>query len=204
MKSVSFVNSERGTGNLTIAKEVQHEFGVAYRIPDDKLFTVQVTLDGIGTANATFKAEHTDGSYTQITTDANGSFTVELAHDRQLEIFDLPAGTTAIVVEQDPGLGFTPAYWDNGVLGDGVVTVVADTTVSVIIANDYKAAEVYPVAVVVMFAALTGTMDVIVIITVNIRPASILKCFFILSPSFLLLIIALSYYRIRWGKKQFI
>ena len=149
MTPVSFVNDERGTGNLTVAKEVRHSFGVEYQIPADKVFTVQVTLSGIGTANATFRAEHTDGSYTEITTDENGRFTVQLAHGQQFEVFGLPAGTTAVVIEQDPAAGFTPAYWDNGVPGDGSVTVAADTTVSVLVVNDYAAAEVYPVNITV-------------------------------------------------------
>jgi len=145
IKSVTFVNDLRGTGNLTVAKEVEHDFGQDYQIPADKVFTMQVTLSGIGTANATFAAAHTDGTYSRITTDANGQFAVELKHEEQFEIFGLPAGTTATVVEQTPAKGFTPAYWDNGVLGDGVVTVVKNSTVSVIVVNDYTATEVYPV-----------------------------------------------------------
>lgn len=146
---ISFVNDERGTGNLTVAKEVQHGFGVDYQIPADKIFTMQVTLSGIGTANATFRAEHTDGTYTEITTDEKGSFTVQLMHDQQFEVFGLPAGTTAVVVEQNPAEGFTPIYLDNGMTGDGSVTVVADTTVSVLVVNDYEASEVYPVHITV-------------------------------------------------------
>lgn len=146
---ISFVNDERGVGNLTIAKEVEHDFGMAYEIPADKEFTIRVTISGIGTANATFVAEHTDGTYQSITTDANGQFTVMLKHDQQFEVFGLPAGTTAVVVEESPGTGFVPAYWDNGVLGDGAVTVADGTTVSVIVVNDYTAAEVYPVNITV-------------------------------------------------------
>ena len=146
---VSFVNADRGTGNLTIAKEVEHSFGVNYQIPSDKVFTMEVTLSGIGTANATFTAKHTNGTYTQITTDANGKFTVQLKHEEQFEVFGLPVGATATVVETKFDTGFTPAYWDNGVAGDGVVTVAADSTVSVTVVNDYKAAEVYPVGITV-------------------------------------------------------
>lgn len=142
---VSFVNDERGVGNLTIAKEVEHDFSTDYQIPEDKLFTVHVTLSGIGTANATFTAEHTNGSYTNITTDENGQFTVQLAHEQQFEVFGLPAGTTATVVETEYGNGFTPVYWDNGVVGDGIVTVIENSTVSVVVVNDYTASEVWPV-----------------------------------------------------------
>ena len=60
-----------------------------------------------------------------------------LKHDQQFEVFGPPAGTTAVIVEESPGIGFVPAYWDNGVLGDGAVTVADGTTVSVIVVNDY-------------------------------------------------------------------
>ena len=146
---VDFVNADRGTGNLTIAKEVEHDFGTDYQVPTDKLFTMQVTLSGIGTANATFAAKHTNGTYTEIETDANGQFTVQLAHEQQFEVLGLPTGTVATVVETASGIGFTPAYYDNGALGDGEVTVVKDSTVSVIVVNDYHAAEVYPVNITV-------------------------------------------------------
>lgn len=136
--NVAFVNAERGTGNLTIAKEIEHELGVNYQIPADRRFTMLVTLSGIGTANATFDVEHTNGTYTEITTDANGRFTIGLAHGEQFEIFGLPAGTEATVVETGHGDAFTPAYWDNGVLGDGKVTVARNSTVSVIVVNDYE------------------------------------------------------------------
>ena len=142
---VAFVNDDRGTGNLTIAKEVEHDFGTEYQIPADKIFTMEVTLAGIGTANATFEAVHTNGTYTEITTDANGKFNVQLKHDERFEVFGLPAGTTATVVERNITAGFTSAYWDNGVIGDGTVTVVHNSTVSVVVINDYEAENVYPV-----------------------------------------------------------
>lgn len=145
LTDVDFVNTDRGVGNLTVAKEVEHDFGVEYQIPADKRFTLQVTLSGIGTANATFAAEHTDGTYTEIVTDANGRFTVQLKHDEQLKVFGLPAGTVASVVETQIGTGFTPTYWDNGALGDGRVTVMRDATVSVIVVNDYQPTAVSPV-----------------------------------------------------------
>ena len=142
---VDFVNADRGTGNLTIAKEVDHDFGANYQVPTDKLFTMQVTLSGLGTANATFEAKHTNGTYTEIKTDANGQFTVQLAHEEQFEVFGLPTGTVATVVETVFSTGFTPAYYDNGSLGNGEVTVVKDSTVSVMVVNDYVAKEVNPV-----------------------------------------------------------
>lgn len=148
LKPVSFVNDERGTGNLTIAKEVEHDFGEDYNIPTDKLFTMQVTLRGVGTANATFDAVHTGGGYSSITTDANGQFTVQLAHEQQFEVYGLPAGTVATVIETAYGDGFAPTYWNNGVASVnayGEVTIVKDNISSVIVVNDYAADPVYPV-----------------------------------------------------------
>lgn len=147
MSNVNFVNEIRGEGNLTIAKIVEHDFGTDYKIPEDKTFTMQVDLDGIGTANAEFEAEHTNGAYETVTTDENGIFTVALRHDEQFEIFGLPAGTVATVVEKDIAEGFTPAYHDNGVAGDGVVTVERGTTVSVAVINDYFAKPVIPTSI---------------------------------------------------------
>lgn len=133
------------TGNLTIAKEVAHDFGTDYQIPADKSFTVDVTLTGPGTALATFEAAHTNGGITQITTDEGGRFTVQLHHDEQVTLFGLPAGTQAAVVERVPGSGFTPVYWDDGVPGDGIVTVAGNFTASVMVVNDYVAGPVEPV-----------------------------------------------------------
>ncbi len=144
-----FINMPRESGNLTIAKEVAHQFGENYALPVDQTFTIDVMLSGIGTANATFTAKQTDSELTEITTDDNGKFTVTLAHGQQIELFDLPEGTVATVVERDPGSGFTPQYWDNGKLDDGVVTVLANTTVSVIVLNDYAPEKVFPVNITV-------------------------------------------------------
>lgn len=146
---VSFVNTDRKTGNVTVTKEVRHDFGTNYPIPADLTFTMQVTLQGIGTANATFDAVHTNGSYDEIVTDANGRFTVQLKHNESLEVHNLPDGTVVTVVEQNPPAGFTPAYVDNGEAGDGSVTVAGDATVSVVVENRYAAAEVYPVNITV-------------------------------------------------------
>ena len=137
MTPVEFVNADRGTGNLTISKEVLHDLGGDYSIPRDQRFTMQVTLSGIGTQNATFPATCSDGCTQAVTTDEAGSFTIGLGHWQQLEIFGLPAGTVAQVVELDPGDGFTPSYQEAGAPGDGRVTVQADTTASVLVVNRY-------------------------------------------------------------------
>lgn len=148
LTQVSFINADRGTGGLTISKEVIHTLGNDYVIPAGKEFTVDVTLTGVGVASTTFNATHTDGSVTSVTTDAKGSFTVTLADHEQIEIVGLPAGTVATVTERDPGTGFTAAYWENDQLGDGVVTIPDGSTASVIVANSYEPEEVNPVNVV--------------------------------------------------------
>lgn len=66
-----------------------------------------------------------------------------------LKIYGLPSETIVTVVEQAPGAGFTAQYWDNGEQGDGVVSIARDSTVSVIVVNDYAPAEVYPVNIAV-------------------------------------------------------
>lgn len=142
LSPVEFVNRDRGEGDLTIAKEVTHDFGVDYQIPTDKAFTMRITLSGIGTKNATFDAEQTNSDMTSITTDANGQFSVTLKNDEQLKIYGLPSETVATVVEQAPGSGFTAQYWDNGEQGDGIVSIARDSTVSVVVVNDYAPAEV--------------------------------------------------------------
>ncbi len=149
LKAAAFVNADRNTGSLTVAKEVEHDFGTEYNIPAEKTFEITVTLKGIGTQNASFKASQTNSTLTAVTTDADGKFTVTLKHGEQITILDLPEGTEAAVAEQSPGTGFTAQYLDNGQSGDGVVTVAANKIVSVIVVNDYAPAKVYPVNITV-------------------------------------------------------
>ncbi len=138
----AFVNGPRAMGNLTVAKEVEHSFGELHQLPADLSFTIRVTLSGIGTANAQLSVKQTGQEATTLMTDEKGSFLITLKHNEQLEIFNLPEGTLAQVVEEAPGLGFTPSYWDNGQEGDGVVTVEGNNTVSVIVVNGYEASQV--------------------------------------------------------------
>ncbi len=140
---VAFVNGLRGDGDLTISKKIVHPLGTDYQLPA-RDFTMEVTLTGLGSANATFAAIHTGGDVTSVTTDAGGRFTVQLAADEQIQICDLPAGITATVRESDPGTGFTASYLDNGEAGDGVVTITKGASVSVTVTNTYVPAPVSP------------------------------------------------------------
>ena len=137
---VNFVNGLRGDGDLTISKQIVHPLGSGYTIPG-RSFTMEVTLTGLGTANATFQAE---GTVTSVTTDANGRFTVTLAHNEQIRILDLPAGTVATVRESEPGDGFHVSYLENGAAGKGIVTIVKDETAAVEVINTYTPAPVSP------------------------------------------------------------
>ncbi len=138
----AFVNTNRNKGNLVIAKEVEHDFGTGYEIPTDKSFAITVTLEGIGTANAEIPAKLTGSAIESIRTDENGSFTVSLKDDQQLELSGLPEGIIATVVEPAPGTGFEAVYWDNGLRGDGVVQIEGNATASVIVVNDYHSGEI--------------------------------------------------------------
>ncbi len=142
IKTVTFTNALRGTGNLTVSKEVKHPFAADPAAMANKEFIMEVTLtlDGKPLAGKSYQ----NGAFT---TDAQGKIqqTIQLKHGQQLEIRDLPAGAVATVQEVGFGVGFAPGYWDNGAQGDGVVTIEADKTVSVIVVNRYMPKEVYPV-----------------------------------------------------------
>ncbi len=142
LANAAFVNIERGKGDLTITKEVHHNLGGGYTINPDKKFTVEVTLSGIGTADKNFNAEHSAIGTTSVTTDENGKFTITLAHDEKIEIFDLPVGTKANIKETGYVAAFTPEYMVNGTVtgnaADGAnATVASDIVATVIITNDY-------------------------------------------------------------------
>ncbi len=141
LQDAAFVNADRGRGSLSIAKEIELPAIDGYAIPADKKFTLTVTLEGVGIADMT----SVNATYTNATNLATpvsipmsgGVFAYVLGHNEQLLIENLPAGTVATVVENAPGTGFTAAYWDNGVLGDGQVEILADNRSSVIVVNDY-------------------------------------------------------------------
>lgn len=144
MADVTFVNADRGTGSLTVSKEVTHSLGSDYIIPENKTFTVHVRLTGVGVTERTFQSI---GAVSSVTTDGEGCFTVTLRHDQQVQILGLPEGTVAYVTEPQPGAGFTASYKENGQAGDGVVTIPAGS-VDVEVVNAYTTKEVSPVNVV--------------------------------------------------------
>ena len=135
----NFVNTARGKGNLTVAKEVAHDFGTSYEIPADKIFNFEVTLEGVGIIGSTFAAKHSgDATVTAVTIGADGKVTFSLKHNEEFEIYGLPEGTKATVVELNPGAGFTAAYTENFTAGDGIVTVEKNAITVVEVVNTYK------------------------------------------------------------------
>ncbi len=143
--TAAFENSDRGSGSLTVAKNIAHDFGAGYQIPTGKTFTIHVDLDGIGTVSTTFPASVTGNpNITSVTTNSSGQFQIELSNDQQLTVTGLPAGTTATVTEPNPGTGFTPGFFDNGAAGDGIVEITNNHTSSVIVVNDYNVSTIQP------------------------------------------------------------
>ncbi len=144
MQQAEFVNTNRGAGDLTIAKEVIHPFTSDPATLASKEFTMQVTLELDG--NVPLANYNRNG----VATDAEGNIigNVVLKHSQQIQLNGLPAGTVATVREISlvEGDGYTAAYFENGqpsVSADkGVVTVAENRIVSVIVTNDYEPAEI--------------------------------------------------------------
>ena len=143
IQSAAFVNVTRGTGNLTIAKEVSHDLGSGYAIPEGTKFEFTVKFEGFDLAGKTYAAENSgDTTIHSITVDANGEFSFTLGHDEEFEVYGLPEGVVATVVEKNIPTGFTAAYYEGTTPGDGKVTIVKDNTVMVEVRNSYKATAV--------------------------------------------------------------
>ncbi len=166
--TTSFTNIARGAGNLTVSKEITHPFGTGYQIPNDLQnvpsfnMTVTLTFNGAPLVSKEYTARQTkNNAITKINTDANGQFTITLANEDQIEVFDLPEGTIAKVVENlGTGAAYTPAYWNEGALSNekfGEVTVAAGVTRDILVVNDYKPNQVAsPIIELVVNKTLTG------------------------------------------------
>ncbi len=159
--TTSFTNIARGTGNLTVSKVITHDYGTAYTIPDTLKFemTVSLSLNGASISGDFVAAQTKDSSVTKITADSDGQFKVNLYSGDEIEIFGLPEGTVATVVESAKD-GFAPTYWENGVADgevDGQVTIAENHTSSVLVVNDYTPNEIKnPIIRLTVDKSLTG------------------------------------------------
>jgi len=142
-----FVNTARGEGSVTLTKNVDHKLMNEPSSLANKTFKMNVTLEGIGVANAEFAVIDSLNQISKVNTDADGKFSVELKDKQQIRITGLPEGTVVKVAEEDQGDAFDVSYVDNGTTGDGNVTVDAGELESVVIVNKYEPAQVYPVNV---------------------------------------------------------
>ncbi len=164
LADAKFTNIARTKGNLVIAKEINHPLGVNYAVPDSMTFEMQVALelDGAPLKEKTYVAKQAkDSGVTSVTTGQDGKFTIELKHKDQFEIYGLPYGTVATVVENTARLtdGFdkTPLYYENGAAGDGVIAIASDTTQAVLVVNQYTPAVVNnPIISLLVNKTLTG------------------------------------------------
>ncbi len=140
-EDINFVNRDRSTGAITISKEITHDFGTGYQIPD-KSFTFEVVFTGTGSKNATFNASKSNSTLTSVSTDANGKISFTLKNNESLTITGIPEGITAKVTEKSLANGFSAAYLENGTAGDGAVSIIGNATVNIKVVNDYNAQSV--------------------------------------------------------------
>lgn len=140
MQEIVFVNTARGTGNFTVAKEIIHNYGAGYTIPvnDNTKFEVELTFDFDGKPlSGEYVVTYTDGNETEIK--LNGTvgekITVTLRHDDRFTVYGLPEGTVVTATEVNVPDGFTPSY-ENGV---SEVEIAANATSQIVINNVYEA-----------------------------------------------------------------
>ena len=132
---VDFVNVPKGYGNLIVSKDVDHPFTNVPPALSQKEFSITVTLTGEDVTNKQFAIAGTDPAE-YITTDANGSFTVNLKDNGSVTLVGLPEGTTFTATETldpDAHKGFTMDASRSVLQG----TVVKDSTVQAHVVNVY-------------------------------------------------------------------
>lgn len=131
------------TGSLAIEKEVAHSLGGSHTLPSGLKFTITVDL-GASFANQTFDVN--GYSTSTITANASGVITLTISPEQTVIISGIPEGTEAKVSEAQVPNYNAPVYRENGVSGDGVVTISRDTAVTVDVVNVYNPTypELYP------------------------------------------------------------
>ena len=140
------VNTPKTDGNLYITKGIVAAEG--YTVPDsvknNSVFTLTVDLGDL--ANQEFAVAYSgNAGLTEVTTDANGSFTVTLKHGETFEVFKIPQGTLVTVTENDPDSCYTVSYRSRDYSGaeaddNNQVTIGADVNSTVVVVNTYKPA----------------------------------------------------------------
>ncbi len=148
MVDIDFINTLRGTGTFTVAKDITHDFGVGYVIPQNEYTTFKVeltfTFDGQPLAGK-YQVAHTDGNESEITLSGAQNEKIEIAlhHNDQYTVYGLPNGTKVHAVEvltDAQKAAFTPSYYED----INEVTITENELSSVIIINDYTARSVSP------------------------------------------------------------
>lgn len=132
---VNFTNTPKGYGSLIISKDVEHPYTSVPTALTQKQFIINVTLSGEDVTNTTFPVTGSS-TVTQVTTDANGMFTVLLKDNESLTVNDLPEGTTFVTTETlDPQLhrGFALDAQQSVLSG----TIVKNTAVQTHVVNEY-------------------------------------------------------------------
>lgn len=143
LEDVDFLNTARVSGNLLITKNVNHHYGTNYQVPDNITFTAKVELANVKSDlvnNKTFTIVKNNGLST-VTTDGNGTFTVELKKDETVTVRDIPEDTTYKITEIN-----LPAGFDLNENVSRALTGVIDANVNAhaILVNEYTAQPVSP------------------------------------------------------------
>lgn len=145
LAQADFVNTESGTGNLMITKEVSHA-QAGHTVPDSILNQEFALTINVGTALAGQTFNLINGtSTTQVTIPANGKLTAVIKHGQTLELEGLPEGTQIsihedlteaqerIYQESVKTRDYSGATQDS----DNVVTIYNNANATAIISNIY-------------------------------------------------------------------
>ncbi len=145
MKDAHFINTQRGTGILNIAKSVSYPDGVSESAVAGKTFDVDVFFNFNEAPLAGFTVKDAAGNPYGNPTDTTGKLTLTIAHGQQITLYGIPEGTQAEVIEQDlsemPGFD-TPYYWVNNVKNDAAggsakATISTTAVADIMVANYY-------------------------------------------------------------------
>ncbi len=160
IKAIDFVNTLRGTGNFTVAKEIIHNYGASYVVPENENTAFEVELSFLFDGkplSGDYVVAHTNGAESGIKLKGTAGETVKivLRHDDRYTVYGLPEGTVVTAKENLTSAqqgSFTPSF-ENGV---NEATVKVNSTVQIIINNTYKAEAANPTVKIGGTKTLTG------------------------------------------------